>query len=164
VKLKYFQPSFDDLSQNEEKSRVRKIKIMAVKEPVNSERVVISKPEDVYNLKFLREELLLADREKLICLHLNVRNMVISYEVVAVGTLTEAPSHPREVFKGALLANADSVILCHNHPSGDPQPSEDDILFTKRLKEAGDILGISLLDHLIFGDNSFVSLRYRGFL
>ncbi len=137
---------------------------MAVKEPVNSERVVISKPEDVYNLKFLREELLLADREKLICLHLNVRNMVISYEVVAVGTLTEAPSHPREVFKGALLANADSVILCHNHPSGDPQPSEDDILFTKRLKEAGDILGISLLDHLIFGDNSFVSLRYRGFL
>jgi len=164
VILKYFQPSFEDLSKSGEKGCVRKIKIMAVKEMVDAQRVIISGPEDVYNLKFLKEELLLADREKLVCLHLNVRNMVISYEVVAVGTLTEAPSHPREVFKGALLSNADSVILCHNHPSGDPEPSSEDVALTKRLKEAGDILGISLLDHLIFGDNSFVSLRDKGLL
>ncbi len=137
---------------------------MAVKEAVNSERVVISKPEDVYNLKFLKEEFSLADREKFICLHLDIKNKLISYEIVSIGTLNFSVVHPRELFKGALLSNSASIIVCHNHPSGDPGPSSEDIALTKRLKEAGDILGISLLDHLIFGDNSFVSLRERGLL
>lgn len=70
-----------------------------------------------------------------------------------MGSLTSSLVHPREVFKGVLINNAASVIFFHNHPSGDPAPSTDDIEITKRLKHAGDILGIKILDHIIFGDS-----------
>ena len=75
-----------------------------------------------------------------------------------------SPVHPRETFQAAVKRGAAAVILVHNHPSGDPTPSDDDIKITKRLKEAGDILGISVLDHVIVGDGNYVSLRNLGII
>ena len=88
----------------------------------------------------------------------------IGYHVVSRGTLDGAPVHPREVFKVALLANASRVILAHNHPSGDPTPSQADIAITRRLRCAGDLLGIPVVDHLVIGDQSWRSLRHLGLL
>ena len=86
------------------------------------------------------------------CIHLNSKNVIIGVETISIGSLTSALVHPREVFKGVLINNAASVIFFHNHPSGDPAPSQDDIELTQRLKQAGDILGVKVLDHIIFGD------------
>jgi DNA repair protein RadC len=84
---------------------------------------------------------------------------------VSVGDLSSALVHPREVFKPAILSNAASVILAHNHPSGDPQPSPEDCAVTRRLQEAGQILGIEVLDHVIIGDASrWASLREKGLM
>jgi DNA repair protein RadC len=99
------------------------------------------------------------DREAFLVAHLNAKHKLISMEVVAVGTINATLVHPREVFKGAVLANAVSVCLVHNHPSGDPTPSADDIALTKQLLEAGEILGIRVLDHLVLGYDRSVSLR-----
>lgn len=100
----------------------------------------------------------------LICLHLDIKHAVISYEIVSVGSLNFSVVHPREVFKGAFLANAGAVIVYHNHPSGDPEPSAEDITVTKRLVDAGKILGIEVLDHIIFGDRGFISLKELGLM
>jgi len=86
-----------------------------------------------------------------------VKNKIISFEVISTGSLTSSIVHPREVYKGAILSNAASVIFMHNHPSGDPEPSMDDIEITSRLKKAGDILGINVLDHIIVTNKSFYS-------
>ncbi len=104
------------------------------------------------------------DREEFWALHLNNKNKCIGYEVVSVGSLTASIVHPREVFKGILLNNAAAVIFAHNHPSGDPEPSREDIEITERLKNAGDILGIRVLDHIVIGRNKFISLADRGHL
>lgn len=100
------------------------------------------------------------DRERFVAIHLNTKHKVLSVEVVAMGTLNATLVHPREVFKGALLANAAAVCLAHNHPSGDPTPSPEDHALTRTLREAGAILGIQVLDHVVLGDGMrFVSLR-----
>jgi DNA repair protein RadC len=82
----------------------------------------------------------------------------VSVEVVSVGTLTRAVVHPREIFKGAIFANAKGIILAHNHPSGDPTPSDDDRTIFEMLKRAGDVLGITLLDFLVVSGTQFRSL------
>jgi len=107
----------------------------------------------------IAKDLKKCDREKFICIHLNNKNQIISFEVVSTGSLTSSIVHPREVYKGAILANAASVIFMHNHPSGDPEPSNDDLEITKRLEKAGEILGISVLDHIIVGPKRFFSFR-----
>jgi DNA repair protein RadC len=89
---------------------------------------------------------------------------VIGFNLVAIGTLTSALVHPREVFKAAILANAAAIILVHNHPSGDPEPSAEDRALTSRLKEAGEILGIRILDHVVIGDGRFRSLASEGII
>ena len=106
-------------------------------------RVPASSENDAASLEFIKEELALSDREIFICLHLTIKHTVISYEVVSTGSINAAVIHPREVFKGAILANAAAVILYHNHPSGDPDPSAEDIAVTNRVKEAGKTLGMS---------------------
>jgi DNA repair protein RadC len=93
---------------------------------------------------------------------LTTKHRVICWHEVARGCLDSAIVHPREVFKAAILANAASVIVAHNHPSGDPEPSPDDLELTRRLSAAGALLGIELLDHLVVGDGSFVSFRQTG--
>jgi len=119
--------------------------------------------EEVAKSEFA-ENLLKSDREKFICLHLNVKNQIISFEVVSTGSLTSSIVHPREVYKGAILSNAASVIFMHNHPSGDPKPSIDDIEITTRLEKAGNILGVDVLDHIIVSSGGFYSFRQNNLI
>jgi DNA repair protein RadC len=112
----------------------------------------------------IRDELLKADREKLLCLMLNSRHALVGMEVVSVGTLTASLAHPREIFKGAILKNAAGIILAHNHPSGDPSPSEEDLRLTKRISQAAGLLGIELLDHLIVAEQGSYSFKTAGTL
>lgn len=103
------------------------------------------------------------DREQVIVCCLDNKNQPVSINVVSVGILNSSLVHPREVFKTAILSNAASIILFHNHPSGDPEPSQEDINITTRIKDAGAILGIELLDHIIIGsEESFCSLKERS--
>ena len=95
---------------------------------------------------------------------LNTRNKVIGISTISIGTLNANLVHPREVFKDAIMHSAASVVLAHNHPSGDPEPSEEDIAITKRLVEAGKIVGIEVTDHIVIGKNSFCSFRERGLI
>lgn len=95
---------------------------------------------------------------------LNTRNKIIGISTVSIGTLDSSLVHPREVFKEAIAHNAYSVILAHNHPSGDPEPSEDDITITRRLIEAGKILGIEVTDHIIISKNGFFSFKEKGLI
>jgi len=96
---------------------------------------------------------------------LDVRHELVAHDVVAVGTLNSAPVHPREVYRGALRRSAASLVVAHNHPSGDPEPSADDLAVTRRLVQAGRLLGVPLLDHVVVGAGGrFVSLRERGAL
>lgn len=105
------------------------------------------------------------DREHFAALLLDTKNQLIGVTTVSVGDLSSALVHPREVFKPAILANAASIILAHNHPSGDPQPSPEDCQVTRRLQEAGQILGIEVLDHVVIGDASrWASLREKGLM
>ena len=121
---------------------------------------MISKPQDIFNL--MKASFQDLDREHFKVIHLNTKNHVLKIETTAIGILSSSPVHPREVFKEAIKMNSAGIILTHNHPSGDPTPSQDDLLLTSRLREAGDILGIQVIDHIIFGDNRYVSLKERG--
>ncbi len=105
-----------------------------------------------------------ADREHFVVLLLDRKNNVIGINTVAIGSLSATIVHPREVFKPAILANAAAVILAHNHPSGDPTPSPEDKATTRKLVEAGKILGIQVLDHIIVGDERAYSFADEGCL
>ena len=103
------------------------------------------------------------DREVFAVALLTIRRRVLGLHTVSVGCLTSSLVHPREVFKPAILAGSAALLLAHNHPSGDPEPSDEDIALTRRLMAAGHLLGIEVLDHLILGEaGRFVSLRERG--
>ena len=95
---------------------------------------------------------------------LNPRNKIIGISTISIGTLNASLVHPREVFKDAIMHSAASVVLAHNHPSGDPEPSEDDIKITKKLVESGKILGIEVLDHIIITKNGFKSFGSEGLI
>jgi DNA repair protein RadC len=155
------QLSIDEIIEEKGKVYVAKIKLSVIRENTSSKRTQIGSPEDVARLGFIQSELVSSDREKFMCIHLNIKHVVLSYEIVSIGSLNSSIVHPRELLKGALLANAAAIIVGHNHPSGSPEPSPDDIAVTKRLVEAGSIIGIPILDHLIFGDQGFVSLKER---
>ncbi len=122
----------------------------------------IGSPKDCVELgkKFLED----ADREQLIVCCLDTKNQPTAINVVSVGNLNNSLVHPREVFKPAILSNSASIILFHNHPTGDPTPSNEDKLITERLRESGEILGIKLIDHIIIGDNSYYSLKEKGII
>jgi DNA repair protein RadC len=117
----------------------------------------ITRPEDVYEL--VRDELVNADRERFLSVLLTTKNTVIGIETVGIGTINTCMVTARELFKSALLANAHSIILCHNHPSGDLTPSNEDIALTGKIVNAGEILGIEVCDHLIVGRDGFKSLK-----
>ena len=123
-------------------------------------RPAIHNPDDV--VAILRDELLKADREKLVCIALNAKNVVVGIDFVSVGTLTASLAAPRELFKSAILLNAAAIILSHNHPSGDPTPSREDIQMTDRVSKAGEILGIKLLDHIIIAEQGSFSFSQSG--
>jgi len=123
---------------------------------------VIRSPRDAADL--VMDELRYLKKEHFLCLFLNTKNHVIARETISVGTLNAALVHPREVFRAAMKHNSASIICVHNHPSGDPAPSSEDIILTKRLTDAGQLVGIELLDHVIVGDGRFVSLKEHGHL
>lgn len=121
----------------------------------------INSPHDALELiePFLQDQ----DRECFLVVCLDTKNNPTTISVVSIGTLNSSLVHPREVYKVAILANANSVILGHNHPSGDPTPSKEDKEVTNRLIEAGKVLGIEVLDHVVVGDNHrYISLKERG--
>lgn len=120
----------------------------------------LTSPADV--ARVIRKYIGDSDREVFVVVCLDIKNQLNSINTVSVGTLTSSLSHPRETFKAAILSNAAAIILGHNHPSGIPDPSKDDIAITKKIEKAGSILGIDLLDHIIIGDPSYHSMKERG--
>jgi DNA repair protein RadC len=126
------------------------------------ERAVIKTPADAAGL--VMEEMRHLDREHFRALLLNAKNQVIGQEVISIGTLNSSAVHPRELFKSAIKRSAAALILVHNHPSGDPSPSREDVEVTRRLVEVGRLIGIEVLDHLVIGDNKFSSLKAKGLL
>ncbi len=126
------------------------------------DRFVIRSPQDGAN--YVMEEMRFLSQEHFVCLYLNTKNQVLHKQTVFIGSLNASIVHPREVFKEALKRSAASLICIHNHPSGDPSPSREDIEVTKRLTECGKMLGIELLDHLIIGEQKYVSLKEKGYI
>lgn len=127
-----------------------------------NDRYVIRSPED--GAKYVMNDMRFLSQEHFVCLYLNTKNQVIHKQTIFIGSLNASIVHPREVFREAFKRSAASIIALHNHPSGDPTPSREDIEVTKRLAECGKIIGIDLLDHLIIGENKFVSLKEKGYL
>ena len=125
----------------------------------------ILKPEDIYRILtncLKSEDKVDRDKEHFWVFHLDSRNKIMMIELVSLGILNSSIVHPREVFTRAVGDRSAQVIVAHNHPSGDPTPSEDDITVTKRLVKAGDILGIGLLDHLVITEKGFTSFREKN--
>jgi DNA repair protein RadC len=120
----------------------------------------IRSPQDVADL--LMDRLRFEKKEHFIVIHLDTKNQVIGEEVASIGSLDSSIVHPREIFKSALKKSSASIICVHNHPSGDPTPSREDILVTKRLFEVGQLMGIEVLDHVIIGEHRFTSLKEKG--
>ena len=122
----------------------------------------VTTPDEVVDL--LRERLQDLDREHFVVLHLDARHAPTGLDTVSIGTLSASLAHPREVFKAAILASAGAILLAHNHPSGDVTPSKDDADLTRRMVEAGRIIGIEVIDHIIIGDGHHLSFRERGLI
>jgi len=122
----------------------------------------IKDPESV--VKAIRASIKDKAKEHFKLILLNPRNKIIGISTISIGTLNASLVHPREVFKDAIMHTAASVVLAHNHPSGDPEPSEDDLTITKRLIEAGKILGIEVLDHIVIGKERFKSFKEEGLI
>jgi DNA repair protein RadC len=126
----------------------------------SGDKPLVKTPEDVAGL--VQSRLKGKKKEYFLALLLDTRNRLIKVAEISVGSLDSSVVHPREVFKEAVLASAASVIFIHNHPSGDPEASEDDIKLSKRLAEAGELMGIDVLDHIIIGDKRYLSLKREG--
>lgn len=120
----------------------------------------IASPEQVFEL--MHDELANEKRELFIVVLLDTKSQLISHEIVSIGTLARTLVHPREVFYPAIRHKAAAMVLVHNHPSGDPTPSQDDLSVTRELIAAGRLMGIPVNDHVIIGHHAFVSLRERG--
>ncbi|GIN55927.1 UPF0758 protein YsxA [Lederbergia ruris] len=126
------------------------------------DRYVIRSPEDGAN--YVMNDMRFLTQEHFVALYLNTKNQVIHRQTIFIGSLNASIVHPREVFKEAFRRAAASIICLHNHPSGDPSPSREDIEVTRRLAECGKMLGIEILDHLIIGDKKYVSMKEKGYM
>lgn len=122
----------------------------------------ISSPSDVADL--LMSELRYKKQEHFKTLLLDTKNQVVAVETITIGTLNASLVHPREVFNKAIRKACNGIILVHNHPSGHPEPSQEDLVLTERLVESGKIIGIGILDHVIIGDGKYFSFKERGLL
>jgi len=144
-------------------TRIPRIKLMAIREaslPYPARR--ISHSQHVFEL--LHDYFHGHDREEMLAILLDSKNCIIGLHTISIGSLTLSIVHPRETFKAAVLMNAAGLILAHNHPSGDATPSSEDRTLTARLTQAGDLLGIRVLDHVVVGDNRYVSFADQGWL
>lgn len=138
------------------------IRVALVAEPLAPYPRPIRSPRDIFDL--FADDARRWDRERLVTIALDGSHRILGLEEVSVGTLNSAPVHPREIFKALILANAAAFIALHNHPTGDPKPSAEDMQATRVLREAGELLGIRLLDHIIIGHESYCSLQEQGVL
>jgi DNA repair protein RadC len=120
----------------------------------------ITGPGDAVEL--IRKMIADADREYFVVVFLNRRHRPVGMEIVGIGSLDACIVHPREVFMAAILTNSAAILCAHNHPSGDPSPSAEDVEVTRRLGQAGDLLGIQLLDSLVIGEDSWFSMKEEG--
>ena len=127
-----------------------------------NKKIRVKKPSDIASL--IMNDIFFIEQEVFMVITLNSKNNVLSKKEIFRGSLNSSLVHPREVFKEALKKSAASIIICHNHPSGDPTPSKEDINVTKRIEECGKIMGIDLLDHIIIGDKDYISLKEDGYL
>ncbi|MCY9545469.1 JAB domain-containing protein [Lysinibacillus xylanilyticus] len=148
-------------SKHAKRVQIVQVKLVREKSILYKERKIRS-PHDAYIL--MKEFIGDADREHFVVLCLDTKNQPTCIQVVHIGSLNTSIVHPREVLKSALLSNTASILVGHNHPSDTPTPSQEDIEVTERLKEAGKILGIDLLDHLIICSDSFISLKEKGYI
>lgn len=149
------------------KQRIAQIK--ALKEiskrlynPQSIQRYKISAPLDVYT--YVKADLMYEQVEHFMILLLNTKNQVTNKEHISTGTLNASIVHPREIFNPAIKKNANSIILIHNHPSGDPVPSNEDIEITNRLIDAGNLLGIRVLDHIVIGFDRYISFKEENLI
>jgi DNA repair protein RadC len=143
--------------------RIPVVKVMMVKDSSQASTVrQVKCPEDAASLA--QAFLAGVDREHFIVLLLDTKNKVTGINTVSIGSLNSSIVHPREVFKPAIIANAAGIILAHNHPSGDPTPSREDIEVTRQLIEAGKLLQIPVLDHVVLGDDCHCSLKQRALM
>jgi DNA repair protein RadC len=148
IKFRVIKPVFETLKVSEDISRY-----------LSPRERFTSPPQIFETFSFLRQE----TKEYFISLHLDGKNRLSCIDVISVGSLNQSIVHPREVFKTALLSSAAAIIVLHNHPTGDPSPSREDIEITRRLREAGELLGIKILDHIIIGD-TYLSFTAQGLL
>jgi DNA repair protein RadC len=125
-------------------------------------KVKISNPEDI--VEIVMEDMRYLKKEHLRTIFLNTKNIVIDVKDLSIGSLNSSIVHPREIFSEAIRKSSSSIVICHNHPSGDPTPSQEDINITKRLYEVGKLVGIDLLDHVIIGDGRYISLKEKSII
>jgi len=162
--------SVEELRKTRGIGKVKALQIKAVMELskrvsaslINNNKVTIKSPVEVSML--LMEEMRHLKKEIFKIILLNTKNHIIKYLNVSVGSLNSSIVHPREVFSEAVKAGCSGMLLAHNHPSGDPEPSREDIETTQRLVNAGNILGIKVLDHVIIGDGRYISFKEQGLI
>ena len=126
------------------------------------DKFTIRSPKDAAT--YLMADMTSLNQEHFVTLFLNVKNQILHKQTIFIGSLNASIVHPREIFREAVKRSAASIICAHNHPSGNPAPSTEDIDVTKRLYEAGLLMGIELLDHVIIGDHQFISLKEKGYM
>jgi DNA repair protein RadC len=131
------------------------------KERKRMEKNAITNPEEI--VRYIRPEIEDYSKENFFVISFDVRNRILGMDKISKGTLSASLVHPRETFESAIRKHAAQIIVAHNHPSGDPEPSEDDIRITKRLYEAGKIMGIELMDHIVITKEKYCSLKDKNF-
>ena len=162
--------SYDEITSITGIKKVKASQILAVAElfkrfnTLKSNRIEIgiSSPKDISRL--LMNEMSCLNQEILKLVVLNTKNKIIRVKDVFKGSLNTSIVHPREIYSEAIRCGGASIIICHNHPSGDSTPSKEDINITARIKECGKIIGIELLDHIIIGNNEYTSLKEKGII
>lgn len=168
----FHETEVEELMCNERLKGIGPAKACQIKAAIElGRRMMLSKNEDLPRVKspkdvadHLMSKMDYLKQEHFKVILLDNKNNVLKIENISIGTLTATLVHPRDVFSGAIRKQAASVILVHNHPSGDPSPSQEDIAITKRLVSAGEILGISVFDHIIIGKKRFASLKEFGYM
>lgn len=128
----------------------------------SNKKIKIGSPGDAADI--IMDDMRYLKKEHLRVLFLDTKNQVIEAKDLSIGSLNASVVHPREIYSEAIRKSSSSIIICHNHPSGDPTPSQEDINITKRLNEVGKLVGIDLLDHLIIGDGCYISLKEKGII
>lgn len=162
------QETFDNPKKIDGIGKRKELAVFAVKELSKRYMKQQPSPDTIYGPEdaaaYARQRLAMEQKENFCILLLNTKNRIIGWHVISVGSLTASVVHPREVFAPAILHHAASIILVHNHPSGDPTPSREDISVTHRMVKAGQIFDLPILDHVIIGSDSFASMKERNLL